>query len=106
MDAGKLNRLVTLKRRALAARTRQGEQIASWAEYATVWAERRDLTGTQRVMAQQLTEQQMTNFTIRWREDVSVTDRVAESGREWEVTQVAEIENGVGLSLLCRMVAL
>jgi len=106
VDSGTLDRQVTLSHRVLTENA-YGEQTVSWpTAYATVFARRTDMQGTKRVIAQQFTTQQMTEFTIRYRDDLLMTDRLVsvEEGLSYEILQVSQLGRHEGLNLLCRAV--
>ena len=105
--SSQLDNYLELRHRVL-MRNDQGEEVASWPDvYAYVWAEKRDLRGQKRFLAQQYSSDQQTEFTVRWRGDVSVTDRLInlDENETYEITQVAEIGRRGGLDLLCRRIA-
>lgn len=103
--AGELDNYIELRHRVLTAGT-AGEQIASWpAAYATTWAAKRDARGNKRFLASQVISVQLTEFTLRWRDDVLATDRLYTEGETYEILQIAEIGRHVGLDLLCQRVA-
>jgi len=104
MQAGKLDRLVKLKRRMI-VKSGIGEDVASWpTAYANVWANKADARGSKRFMAQEFVAEQVTEFTLRYRDDVLATDRLECETQIYEITQIAEIGRHEGLSLLCRAV--
>lgn len=106
VDSGSLDRQVTLSHRVV-TQNAYGEQVPSWpSAYATVWAKRADLTGTKRVIAQQFMTQQTTEFMIRFRDDVVMTDRLQsiEEGLSFEILQMSLVGRHEGINLLCRAV--
>jgi SPP1 family predicted phage head-tail adaptor len=105
MRAGKLDRRVQLQRRTL-TRNGSGEQMASFATYATVWAGKRDLRGRELFTAQQTQAEISAIWTIRYRADVLPTDRlVDDSGAVFDIAgPPAEIGRRQGLDLVCRAV--
>ena len=73
--------------------------------YACQYAKRVDMKGTKRLIAQQVTSQQQVEYTIRYRDDVSETDRlINEDGIAFEILQIAKLGRREALSLLCRAV--
>lgn len=105
IQAGKLDRLVKLYHRAL-TKNDQNEQEESWpVSYAEVFAGKADLRGQKRLLAQQFSHDQQTEWTMRFRIDVIMTDRLIDDrGTVFEIMDVAEIGRGGGLSCLCRAV--
>lgn len=104
MKAGQLDRLVELKHRTL-TRNASGENVASYATYDTVWGGKRDLRGREFYAAQQVNAELNATWTIRWRSDVAVTDRLVDpDGVIFDVIHVAELGRRKGLDLVCRAV--
>lgn len=105
ISAGQRDRLVEL-RHVLLTENDSGEEVESWpTAYATAWAKKDDLSGSKRFLAQQFSHDQLTQFQILWRDDVSTTDRLVLDGSFYEITQVAEVGRREGLDLLCRKIA-
>lgn len=105
MQAGKLDRLVSLEHRTL-TRNASGENVASYAEFASVWAGKRDLRGREFFDAQQINAELQATWQIRWRSDVGTTDRlVDDNGAVFDIVHIAEIGRRAGLDLYCRAVA-
>jgi len=108
-QSGDLDRPIELRHRTLAAPNSSGEKVGSWASpgYARVFAKKEDLRGSKRFLAQQFSGDQMTEFTLRWRPDVHITDRLVliDTGDIYEIVQVAEVNRRQGLDLLCRRLA-
>jgi SPP1 family predicted phage head-tail adaptor len=105
IDASKLDNEITLQHR-VQTRNTQGEQVASWVTYARVWADKHDLRGNESFTAQQVYGEVMTEFVMRWRPDVMVTDRltVLDGGAVYEIKTALEIPRHVGLDLMCRTI--
>lgn len=91
MDAGKLDKRITLKHVTLTQGS-TGEMVKAKAEYATVWAQ---------LLEQRLSEvfasgadqaAQMRVFRVRRRADVLETDIVTYKGIDHEVTAIREFE--------------
>ena len=94
-----MDRRVTLQSRTLTANA-YGEQVASYTDLETVWAEKWDLRGREYFAAQQVSADVTTRWRIRWREDVSVLDRVVYNSVPYDINQVVEIGRQGGLELL------
>lgn len=104
MRAGQLDRPVQLQHRTL-TRNASGEQVATYATYATVWAGKRDLRGREYVAAQQITAELTATWQLRWRGDVLATDRLVDDGSvTFDIINVAEIGRRKGLELMCRAI--
>lgn len=105
VNASELDNLIELRHRALATPNAHGEKFESWpTSYAQVWAKKTDLTGQKRYLAQQFSAEQMTEFRLRWRDDIAQTDHLVnlDSEETYELLQIAEIGRREGLDLLCR----
>lgn len=94
-----MDRRVTLQSRTLTANA-YGEQVVSYTDLETVWAEKWDLRGREYFAAQQVSADVTTRWRIRWREDVSVLDRVVYNSVPYDINQVVEIGRQGGLELL------
>jgi SPP1 family predicted phage head-tail adaptor len=106
MQAGKLDRFVALQHRII-TRNGNGENVATYVTFDNVWAGKRDLRGREFFSAQQTNAELQATWTIRWRDDVTVTDRlVDDSGATFDIMHVAEIGRRKGLDLMCRAVVL
>ena len=69
-----------------------GEPVKSWAEIpdGATWAEKRDLSGSELVQAQQLNAQVSTQFTLRHRKDVDARMRVAHADALYSIESVQD----------------
>lgn len=90
MRAGRLDRRVTLQRRAL-TRDVYGGEVPNWTDYATVWAGREDKRGREEFEAGAVRGEAQAVFRLRHRPDVRVEDRVLDAGTIWDVISVAEV---------------
>jgi len=102
MQAGRLDRRLTILRRTL-SRNSYGEQIESFDPLATVWAQKLDVTGREFFAAQKTLAENTTRFRIRWRDDLSVTDRISCGGHEYDIKQLAELGRADGLEIVAVM---
>lgn len=100
MHAGRLDRRVTLQARTV-TRNAQGEDVASFADLATVWAEKLDVRGREFFAAQQSRAEVTTRWRIRWRGDFRSVDRLVHDGTTYDVVAPpAEIGRRDGLELV------
>jgi SPP1 family predicted phage head-tail adaptor len=99
-----MDRRVTLQTRSLAAANARGEKIASFATLATVWGEKRDLSGRELYAASQLHAEARVSFRIRHRDSLTTINRVVYDGLTYDVLHIAEIGKRDGLELLCKRV--
>ena len=101
MEAGKLDRRLTLRRNTPSTDEFGGE-TADWSDVATVWASKEDVRDAERVRAQQVGASITTRFQIRPLADgarPSVKDHVICEGIEYEVGAVKEIARRAGWEL-------
>jgi SPP1 family predicted phage head-tail adaptor len=83
-EIGDLRHLVEL-REPTVTRNDLNEPTESWATVATVWAEKRDLAGRERFLAQALHSELTTRFVIHHRSDVLATWRVRYAGDDYQI---------------------
>lgn len=96
IEAGKLNRQITLERRSM-AQDATGSPIETWNTLATVWAEKVDMRGSERYTAAQTVAQLDTKFRIRYRHGLTPIDRITYDGRVYDVGGILEIGRAEGL---------
>ncbi|CAB4152348.1 COG5614 Bacteriophage head-tail adaptor [uncultured Caudovirales phage] len=99
MRAGKLDRRVQLQARSI-TRNAQNEAVESFATYATVWAEKFDLSGREYFTSNQLYGEVTTRFRIRYRTDVQMTDRIVFDSLTFLIKSIAETGRKEGLEIL------
>lgn len=61
-----------------------------------------EMTGREFMAASQTIEDTNRVYRIRYRSDVAVTDRLIESGLEFEIHNIRELGRRAGLELQCR----
>lgn len=98
MNAGKMDRQITLQRKYV-TENESGEQIETWTDIATVWAQKIDMRGSERFTASQTVAQVDTKFKIWYRRGLTPIDRVLYEGKLYDVGGVLEIGRAVGLEL-------
>jgi SPP1 family predicted phage head-tail adaptor len=107
VQAGEMDRRVSIFHRVL-SKNAQGEDVPSWPEaYALrVSARKHDLRGEKRLLAQEFSTDQWTEWRLRWRSDISITDRVKDeqTGAMYEVTNISEVGRREAADLLCRAI--
>lgn len=100
MQAGRLDRYVTLQARTV-TRNAEGEDVATYATLANVWAEKFDLRGREYFAAQQSRAEVTTRWRIRYRDDLRAVDRLVYDGVAYDVVAPpAEIGRRLGLELV------
>lgn len=101
MQAGKLDRRLTLRRKTTTT-DEFGAEIATWADVATVWASKQDVSDGERVRAQQVGARITTRFQVRWgsvTKTISAEDQVVCEGVLYEVTARKEIGRREGVEI-------
>jgi SPP1 family predicted phage head-tail adaptor len=101
LAAAKLDRRIVLQR-ATFAQDATGQQIATWATLATVWASKQDVSDGERIAAAEVSAEITTRFQIRWGSpwsDLNPKDRVSYDGRTYDISAVKEIGRRVGLEI-------
>lgn len=83
MNAGDLNRRITIQRRV--ANEVKGENKYTFADFATVHANMRPLRGREFFAAAQYQAELTTKFTIRYRTDVDETMRISYRGEFFDI---------------------
>jgi SPP1 family predicted phage head-tail adaptor len=106
MDAGGMDRRVTLSHRSVAATDSNGFRAETYpSSYATVWAQKLDIIGREYVAMKQLQSEVSTRFRLRYRSDVLVTDRLTMDGVAYDIHSVAEIGRKEGLEIMASVVS-
>lgn len=103
MRAGTLDRRVTLQHATL-AEDAHGQQVPTYADYATVWAQRLDTTARERMASQQMISERTCKFRLRYRSDVLPTDRLVCDGVAYNIAPPAELGRREGLEILATAV--
>jgi SPP1 family predicted phage head-tail adaptor len=98
LDAGKLDRRITILRVVSEVSDGVGGKIQTWGDLTTVWAEVRPISDGERWRAQELQVAAVATdrFRIRWGVGVTVLDRIRFDGREFEISGVKELGRRVG----------
>ena len=87
MNAGLLTERITLQAATLAADA-AGQEIQTWANVGTVWANVRYLTGREYIAASADTAATSASFRVRYRTDVLPGWRISYAGRTWNISEV------------------
>lgn len=99
MRAGGLDRRVTIQQRTL-GQSASGAATETWADFATVWAGKRDLKGREFFDAQKENAEISTEFRLRWRSDVTAEMRLQLDGLTYDIVSIAELARREGLLIL------
>ena len=91
VNPGKLRHRITIEH-PVTTQNEYGEQIPTWATFATVWASREDLTGREAYYAgaSQKAATMLTRFTIRYIPALDEKMRVVSDGRTYGIQSVAD----------------
>jgi SPP1 family predicted phage head-tail adaptor len=83
-----------------------GERVETWATLVTVFGMMQQMTATsnEAIQAGQETVQQETRYTIRYRNDVNETNRVAHNGRTYDIESVTYSNDMQFVTLGCRQI--
>lgn len=98
MRAGDLDRRITLQSATL-TRDAMNNPTRTWADVATVWASRLDVSDGERIAAKQVGAEIGTRFVIRHSEtveDVNPTWRLTSDGVTYEIVAVKEVKKMQG----------
>lgn len=87
MNAGSLNRRITLQRRAV-GQDATGQPIETWQDVATVWANIRHLSGAESIKADQDVSVVRASIRIRYRAGLDAGMRVHHGATVYEVKAV------------------
>lgn len=106
MQAGELNRRVTIQRAAI-TKDAVGGEIQTWATYATFWASLTPVSADEKTRADELAAAQVNRFKVRWSSlsaDVGPKDRLVYAGSTFEIVGVKEIgfREGVEITAAAR----
>lgn len=101
INAGRLSQRVTLQQRT-AGVDALGQELTTWSDVATLWAEVQPLRGREYFAAGQLQSAVDVRVRIRWRAGVVPTMRVVWRGEPMEIVSVIEPDAAkVSLELMC-----
>jgi phage head-tail adaptor, putative, SPP1 family len=98
MQAGRLDRRITLQQRVLTRNT-QREEVVNYADLGEVWAQKVDMGGREYFAAQQTKAEKTTRFRIRYRPDIVSIHRVVYDGVAYDVNAHSEIGRREGFEL-------
>jgi SPP1 family predicted phage head-tail adaptor len=99
MEAGKLNRRVTIQQRS-AGEDDYGQPVEGWADVATVWADISDIKGREFFAAQAVQNPVETRITIRHRAGIVPSMRVLHGLDVYDIHAVLG-QDGIRLDLMC-----
>ena len=101
VSAGRLDRRITLQIKTIARGNLGGHQEV-WTDFATVWAEVRDLSGREIFNAKSVGSSATRVLTLRYRDDVHADQRVKfQDGRIARIEWLRRTERHEYLELFC-----
>jgi SPP1 family predicted phage head-tail adaptor len=89
--AGLLRSRWTLQRK-LVTRSASGDEVVTWSDVATIWADERPTSGTERLRDAAELAQLTTTFSIRYRNGVTPQMRVTRDSRTLDIQQVVNVD--------------
>ncbi len=102
MNAGRLNRRVTLQQKSV-TRDALGAEVVTWVDVATVWAEVSPYSGREFVALRQAQDEITTRITIRYRRGVTPAMRVVHGEAKYDIVHVIDRNDAhVSLELVAR----
>ena len=99
MRAGDLDRLIEIIRNNPGAADEFNEAAENWQTFATVYAGFDQVSGREFLASAQVMTERRAIFTIRYRSDLLMTDRIRYGGEEWRLAEIREIGRRDGLAL-------
>lgn len=103
MRAGLLDRRITIQGKSI-TQSDSGEEVVTWSDVATVWAEKVEIRGLERFSIKQIVGHSVKTFRIRWSAAVSqitVEHRILFDGRIFDITDIRELDRRVGIEIDC-----
>lgn len=88
--SGRLDKRITIQRKTLTD-NEYGEPVETWADLVTLWAIYLPARGSERFAAQQQIAEIDTVFRIRYRQNITVTDRIIYNGRTYDIKAVVDM---------------
>lgn len=99
MRAARLDKRITIQSRTEAQDSTTGETTYTWADVDTVWAEVQELRGREYFAARQVQSDIGVKFTIRYRSDVTVLNRISYGSRTYNIRHIATLGRKYGLEI-------
>ena len=99
MKTGRMDRMVTLQKRTTTGQNSYGEEQYTWTD-VIVWAERRELRGSERFAAMQTISTVASIYRLHYREDLTVMDLLKDGDDTYDIHAVLPIGRREGVELL------
>lgn len=96
MNAGKMDRRITIERFSK-VKDEFNEDVETWVNLTTVWANRKDVSDGERLSASQVNSSLMSRFTIRSSvksKTITPNDRISYDGGVWDIHGAKETGHG------------
>ncbi len=90
MQIGRLDRRIVIEVNT-PTRSTSGEEVDSWATFATVWAAVVPIRGKEFFDAAAVQSEIDTKFRIRWRDDLTTKMRISYDGNIYDIHSIVEI---------------
>lgn len=100
IPAGILDQRVTLQSKS-AIRAANGEEVASWGDVATVWAQVQQLRGKEFFAGAQMQDEIDVRVRLRYRAGVTRDQRLRWNGVSLDIVSVITLGRKEGLELMC-----
>ena len=91
ISAGAMNRRVRIEGATIKRDPDSNEQISAWGLIEEVWANRRDTSAKETMLAGAIAAQQVAVFTIWWRPGLDATMRLVSQGQTFDINGIVEI---------------
>lgn len=84
-----------------------GQAVEAWADVCTVFAHKKELNGTEKLTNEKEAATSRVEFVIRYRENITPSNRVLSGSRVYDITSVKEgtIARRDSLTILCQEVS-
>lgn len=76
-----------------------GAVVQTWTTFATVWARKRDIRGSEQFDVQQVNPRIAATFLIYWLSGITEKMRISYDGQYWDIRSINEIGRREGLEL-------
>lgn len=101
MYKGRMDRRITIQR-ATETRDDFNNVVKTWSTLKTVWAEKRDVSDSERISSQEVGADITTRFWIEWYrdlEDLNPKDQLVYNGNTYRITAVKEMGRKQGMEI-------
>lgn len=101
MHSGQLDRQIILQQRSV-TRDAFGAEIVTYATFATVWAQKVEMSGREFFTAKQVTPEVVRKYRIRWLAGVNESMRLVD-GETWDIQRITEIDRRKWLEITVKV---